>query len=352
MIIKKFGHKLLVYFEKGVNMFPKETAYIIANFGGPRNLTEIRPFLETLLTDPDVIRTKWPKFMQEWLFKKIAKRRAKKIQKDYKKIGGKSPIFQDTENLAYALSEKLDKKVLTFHRYLPTTHQNFIDEVNQLKVDEIKIFPMFPQFSYATTGSIARFFSKHFEEQTLRKMRWIKSYPGSSHFINSYQKKIEGLFLEKDLKQDETMLLFSAHGVPEEFITSGDIYESECQISFQRIMQKFPYVLGKLSFQSKFGKGEWIKPYTEKVCHSIDDLSQGRKNIIIVPLSFTSDHIETLYEIEYEYVPILRNKGYQVYRCPALNLDPNWISSIYELLKSDDLLTNPMLIRKPLKEKN
>lgn len=332
-------------------MFQKKYAYIIANFGGPRSLDEIRPFLTCLLTDPDVIRTKLPKPFQNYLFRRIAKKRAKKIQKDYKKIGGKSPIFQDTESVAFSLSQKIDSPVIAFHRYLLDTHPSFIAKINQLEVDEIRIFPMFPQFSYATTGSIARFFSRHFDEAILKKMRWIKSYPAHSYFVDNLQTKIKEVLSTHHLKEDETLLLFSAHGIPQEFVDTGDIYESECQLSFEAVMNKFPYALGKLAYQSKFGPKQWLTPYTEDLCKQMKEHAQGRKNIVIIPLSFTSDHIETLYEIEHLYMPILKELDYRIFRCPALNQDAKWIDSISEILKESNLMANQMLIRKPLKEK-
>jgi protoporphyrin/coproporphyrin ferrochelatase len=332
-------------------MHQKKISYVIVNFGGPRNLKEIRPFLETLLTDQDVIRTKLPQFLQKFIFKKIARNRAKKIQKDYIKIGGKSPIFFDTENIAYLVSQRLDAKVLTYHRYLTDTHQKFLEEINNINTDEIHIFPMFPQFSYATTGSIARFFNQNLSESILNKVRWIKSYPGHTSFIQAYTNKIQDLILEHQLNPNETILFFSSHGIQKNLVQTGDIYESECQISFNKIMHNFPYLLGKMGFQSKFGPGEWIQPYTEDMCYQVDEWSQGRKNIIIIPLSFTSDHIETLFEIEHLYLPILKSKKYNVFRCPALNQGSTWIDSIIEILKETNLMTNQMLIRRPLKEK-
>jgi len=332
-------------------MYQKKVAYAIVNFGGPRSLKEIRPFLEALLTDPDVIRTNLFGFVQKYLFKKIAKKRAKKIQKDYIKIGGKSPIFFDTEQIAYLLSQELDAKVITFHRYLTDTHEKFLEEINRLDADEIIIFPMFPQFSYATTGSIARFFSLNLKEDILKKIRWIKSYPGNNYFIKAYTEKINRIIQENHLNIDETVLFFSSHGIPKDFVQTGDLYESECEISFMKIMKNFPYLLGKLGYQSKFGPGEWLRPYTEDLCNQADEWTQGRKNIIIIPLSFTSDHIETLFEIESQYVPILKHKRYNVFRCPALNQDSTWIEAILEILKETNLMNNQMLIRRSFQEK-
>lgn len=312
---------------------------IIVNFGGPRSLEEIAPFLRTLLNDRDVIRGRLPNFLHRWLFTRVAHKRAKKIASDYEFIGGKSPIFEDTEAIAKEVG------ALTFHRYLPATHADSLDAIQKMTGEEIRLFPMFPQFSYATTGSIARFFSQNLPSDKVLKMRWIKSYAAHPAYIRCMQNTL-GEFLEtKKLAQEETVLLFSAHGLPEEFIETGDIYKTECQLSFDAIRREFPKALSRLSFQSKFGPGEWIKPYTNVLCEEIDSWNEGRKNVVIVPLSFTSDHIETLYEIEALYLPVLREKGLMAFRCPALNRRLDWISAIREICQDNTLLvSNRMLI--------
>lgn len=310
---------------------------VLVNFGGPRFLSEISPFLQELLTDPDVIRTKFPLFFQKWLFRRIAKKRALKVCHDYVQIGGKSPIYFDTEEIGKKL------EAIPFHRYLPATHEQTLAKIESIEAEEISVLPLFPQFCYATTGSIARFFSKRLSKKTVRKLRWIKSYAAHPAFIRSYQRRISDFLLEHDLKHPA--LLFSAHGVPQSFVDEGDPYESECRSSFEKVMEGFPDALGKLSYQSRFGPEEWIKPYTNEVCEEAARWCEGR-DIVIVPITFTSDHIETLFEIEALYLPLIRSQGLKAYRCPALNLEPYWIESLSEILKINPIHTNEMLIRK------
>src|SRR5690242_5625884 len=138
-----------------------KTALVLVNFGGPRSLDEIGSFLTELLTDQDVIRTFFPRFFEKWFFKKVAIARVSKIAKDYELIGGKSPLFQDTEFLAEKLREKTNLPVITFHRYLPATHAEFFDTIRSIEADKLVVMPLYPQFSYSTTGSIARFFDEH-----------------------------------------------------------------------------------------------------------------------------------------------------------------------------------------------
>ena len=147
------------------------------------------------------------------------------------------------------------------------------------------------------------------------------------------------------LIQEETILLFSAHGLPKKFITTGDIYQRECQSSFELLKKRFPKAVSQLSYQSQFGKEEWIQPYTADVCEHISQWGKGRKNVVVVPLSFTTDHIETLYEIEQLYLPILRKAGMDAYRCPALNQREDWIASIAQIFKESNVWSNSNLIR-------
>ncbi len=319
---------------------------LLVNFGGPRTLSEIGSFLISLLTDQDVIRTKLPKPIHRWLFTWIARKRASKIVKDYEGIGGGSPIYADTENLAKLLSKKTNTPVLTFHRYLPRTHAESLAAIEAVTSDQILVIPLFPQFSFATTGSIARFFSHHLTPTTLNKLQWIKSYAEHEAFIRSHIQQIQTFLAEKNIEQTDLILLFSSHGLPKSFITQGDIYLKECTDSFNLISQAFPQVLSRLSFQSKFGPGEWIKPYTDEVCENILTWNQGRKQIVVIPLSFTSDHIETLYEIQDLYLPVLEKHGLTAHRCPALNLAPHWIENLAQITKTNTLHNTQDLIRK------
>lgn len=319
--------------------------YLLVNFGGPRSHSEIAPFLTELLCDRDVIRTPLPSYLHNWIFSNIARKRAKKIRHDYDLIGGKSPIFFDTEELAARISEKFAKPILTFHRYLPDTHEESLSKITASNASTIRVLPLFPQFTYATTGSIARFFSKKLPSTTLEKLKWIRSYPTHLAFVSSYQKKIQNFLSLHNLAEQETILLFSSHGVPKKYIDKGDSYQNECEKSYFAIMAAFPQILSRLSYQSKFGPGEWIRPYTNEVCSDILSWNQGRKQVVFVPLSFPSDHIETLFEIEYQYLPLIREKGLLAYRCPALNLEPYWIEGIANLFLESPTVKNQYLIR-------
>jgi len=323
----------------------QDVTYLIVNFGGPRTLKEVEPFLKALLTDKEVIRTKFPQVFHNILFGRVAKKRAKIVSEDYCKIGGGSPIWTDTEFVADALRHKLKAPVLTFHRYLPSTHAAFIEEILALESPEICVFPMFPQFTYATTGSIARFFCKHFPPKTIQKFKWVKSYPTHPAFIESTTQAIRDFLTLTGLKEEEVFFLFSAHGLPQLFIDQGDLYQYECKSSFDHVMKFFPAAEGLLCYQSKFGPGEWLKPYTVDICQNILNFAKERKYCVFVPISFTSDHVETLFEIEEQYMPLISKAGLHPFRVPALNRRPYWINAIPQILADSTPCTNSMLIR-------
>lgn len=316
------------------------TAYILANFGGPRSLEEIEPFLCELLCDQDVVRTPLPKALHRYFFTKVAQKRALRIAPDYQKIGGRSPLFDDTEQIASFLRLNLGAPVLAFHRYLPATHKPFLEAIRALEGSPITVFPLFPQFSYATSGSIARFFQKY---GLGKQLAWIPSYPDHPLYLKAMYRLIQEA-LPPFSQEEELFLLFSAHGLPVKFVRRGDPYQSECLRSFNALSKLFPKAATYLAYQSKFGRGQWLEPSTEEICHR-KELWKG-KTVAIVPLSFTSDHLETLYEIEHLYLPIIRSLGGKALRIPALSLNQDWLEATCSLIQSPPgLVPNNRLVR-------
>lgn len=316
---------------------------ILANFGGPRSLQEIPEFLTTLLTDEDVIRSPFPRFFEKWFFKRMALKRAQTIAHDYSLIGGKSPIFDDTEKLAQELRARLDLPVVTFHRYLPQTHDDFLQQIEASSAEEFLVLPLYPQFSYATTGSIARFFDARVKKAS--RFRWIKSYGIHESYIEAMQRCISDFLASENLDPKDVVLFFSPHGIPQDFVDQGDPYERECHLSFDAIKEAFPESHSLMAFQSKFGPGEWLRPYTSELCEIPLTWNHGRKNVVFIPLSFTSDHIETLFEVEHQYLPPIRKAGLHAYRCPALNHRIDWIKSLCTIAQDPHHFSNRALIR-------
>lgn len=318
--------------------------YILVNFGGPRSLKEVSSFLQELLTDQDIIDTGWPAWWHRLFFSWVAKKRAKKVVHDYALIGGRSPIYEDTEAIATQLSSKLGKPVIPFHRYLRQTHKGFLKEVScYWKGDEVRVLPMFPQFSYTTTGSVARWFSQHLPRGCVEQLRWVRSYPEHVAFVGAFQRGIQECLENYNCNEEETLFLYSAHGLPLRYVQQGDPYREECVASFEAIAKGFPKGSHQLCYQSLFGKEEWLRPYMADFCAA---LPMGvYQNVMVVPLSFTSDHIETLFEIEQQYLPVLKERKVMAIRCPALNQREDWIEGLVEILKTGEWIRNEKLYR-------
>lgn len=315
---------------------------IIVNFGGPRNLAEVEPFLISLLTDLDVIRTPFPSWIQKPFFRSIAKKRAKRVSQEYAEIGGKSPIFEDTEWVVEELRKTLQVPVLGFHRYLESTHPLFLEQLYSFKEKEWVVFPLFPQFSYVTAGSVARWFKDHIEKNFLSRMQWVSSYPTDPEYIRAFSHVIEKTIQENSLR--DATLLFSAHGLPVQYIKEGDPYQIECEASYQALSNLFPSHPNMLAYQSQFGRAKWLEPSTRYVCEHPDNFLDKERPVLFIPLSFSSDHIETLFEVE-GYRQQLIEAGFTAYRCPALGREPKWLEAIEKMIQSSSLVKNQSLIR-------
>ena len=167
----------------------------------------------------------------------------------------------------------------------------------------------------------------------------------SCSYIAAFQQTIREALQEEGWSDEETTLLFSPHGLPEKFVAQGDPYAKECELSLRAITAAFPKAGSLLSYQSKFGRGEWLRPYTDELCKEIQAHVRNCKNVLVIPLSFTSDHIETLFEVERLYLPLLRAQGMQARRCPALNRRDDWVDAIVQILQMRKCVTNEELIR-------
>lgn len=326
----------------------EKTGCILVNFGGPRSQEEIAPFLKELLCDRDVVRTNFFPFFHQWFFSRIAERRAKKIHEEYLSMGGGSPIFSTTEALKETLTKEWKIPILSFHRYIPSLHASFVHEVieSSKNIDKWRVIPLFPQFSFVTTGSCARFFGDHLPQNILNRMEWVQSYPNHALFIKAWETQIKKHLIEVKKEEKETLFLHTAHGVPIKCIESGDIYEKECQKTFFALSACFPESKHLLCYQSKFGKDPWLTPSTEDISKNIQKYTEGKSHVVFLPFTFTSDHIETLVEIEKQYIPLITDSGFSSSRVPCFTQEETFCNTLLSLFKDSSSITTEMLIRK------
>jgi protoporphyrin/coproporphyrin ferrochelatase len=303
---------------------------ILCNLGGPTSLDEVEPFLLDLLGDPNVIRL--PFFLkpfQQTLAKFIVKRRLPHSQKLYREIGGRSPLVALTKLQAAQLEQKTGLKTFILMACgKPGTNQlkEQLASYGQL-FEQAIILPLFPQYSTTTSKSsleqATAFFSKNYPAVQLKT---IISFPKHSKFVAAWVERIQNKLRRI---QGPVKLIFSAHGIPQSYVDSGDPYPQELKAGVSAIMQNFPKHEHILCFQSKFGRAKWLEPSTERVLHNLPTGSQA----LIVPISFVSDHVETIHEIGIEFAELAKERGIKLYRTPGLNSSGLFIECLSELVQ-------------------
>ncbi len=310
----------------------EKTAVILLQMGGPDSLDAVEPFLRNLFSDRDIIRL-GPAFLQPVLARWIARRRAPKVEEQYEMIGGKSPIREFTAAQATALEERLGDgfRCFTAMRYWRPSTIEALAAVKKAGISRIVALPLYPHYSRATTGSSINELQRVLD---LAEAGFSVSFIKGFHDHPLYIKSVAGTVSEGLAgfpPGEEVTLLFSAHSLPVSFIESGDPYLSQVEETVRLVMEGFPGIRHELAFQSKAGPVKWLEPSTEE---SIARLAEsGCRNLLVVPISFVCDHIETLYEIDITYTALARERGIVNFRrAPSLNTDPLFIECLAELV--------------------
>ncbi|MBW4649504.1 MAG: ferrochelatase [Kastovskya adunca ATA6-11-RM4] len=312
---------------------------LLLNLGGPDELEDVRPFLYNLFSDPEIIRLpfSWLQSPLAWL---ISTLRAKKSQENYRQIGGGSPLRQVTEAQAQALQEQLQTKgqevnVYIGMRYWHPYTEEAIARIKRDGIEQLVILPLYPQFSISTSGSSFRLLEQLWQEDPkLSKIEYtvIPSWYQQTEYLQAMA-ELMAAELEQFPNPDSVHIFFSAHGVPISYVTeAGDPYQQEIEDCTALIMQTLnrpnPHTL---AYQSRVGPVEWLKPYTEDALKELGE--QGVHDLLVVPISFVSEHIETLQEIDIEYRELAEESGiHNFHRVPALNTHPTFIDSLANLV--------------------
>lgn len=308
----------------------KITGVLLLNLGGPEKIEDVEPFLYNLFSDRQIIRL-GPSFLQKPIARMIARRRAPKSSINYEKIGGSSPIRRITELQAKAIENSLADKgnfmVRSCMRYWHPYADEAVRELVNGGVSEVIALPLYPHYSIATTGS-----SITDLHQTLRKypslsVKEIRSWPDQPAYIKCLAQRIlEGISL---FDSEQVEVVYSAHSLPKKFIDEGDPYVDETMMTIQAVEQ-ITGRKGRLCFQSRSGPVEWQGPSTPDMLAEL--AVEGCKKILMVPISFVSDHVETLYEIDMLYKDMAKEMGMRLESTRALNDDPEFIEGLATLV--------------------
>ncbi|MBU0730196.1 MAG: ferrochelatase [Proteobacteria bacterium] len=307
---------------------------VLLNLGGPERLEEVEPFLFNLFSDRKIIRLSPFAFLQKFIARKIARKRAPKSAQAYKLIGGGSPLNRITGEQGKALEVSLAEhgvfKVGMAMRYWKPYAGEILADFAGQGIHRIIALTLYPHYSKATTGSsiddlmgVAAGFKEPFEIST------VESYPDHQGYVKALAGTIgEGI---RRFGGEKFQVVYSAHSLPVNFIKEGDPYVDHL-VKTIRAVEKSTNLTGKLCYQSRSGPVEWLSPSTPEMLEAL--AAEGCSNVLMVPISFVSDHVETLYEIDMLYKDQARDLGIRLERTESLNTNPVFINALKDLVLS------------------
>lgn len=308
----------------------KKTAIIMFNLGGPDKLSAVKPFLFNLFYDSAIISL--PNPLRFLLAKFIAWRRQPKATKIYSQLSKASPILKETKAQAKALEKLSGHKVFVCMRYWHPMSKEVVEEVKKYHPDEVILLPLYPQFSTTTTKSSLKDWNDQAAKQGLKvSTKTICCYPTAPDFVNSYLGLLKKEY-KKAEKLGEVRILFSAHGIPQNRIVDGDPYEFQVKQTAESIMRAFKKVDYSICYQSKVGPLKWLEPSTET---EIIRAARDGKVIVLVPISFVSEHSETLVELDIIYKNLAKEHNALGYFRVATNqTDKHFIQALQDLCQA------------------
>jgi ferrochelatase len=318
----------------------EKVGVLLLNLGGPDTLDDVQPFLYNLFADPDIINLPdMMKWFQKPLAMMISHYRVEKSREAYASIGGGSPQRKITEAQGRALEEALKErgvnaKAYVGMRYWAPFTSDALAAMKRDGIERLVVLPLYPQFSISTSGSSLRELETlEAAEPALRLPKaTIQEWYNRPGYINALAKLIAAKCDLYHSDRTKPRVFFSAHGVPERYVhVLNDPYQRQIEETVSLVMARLKE-MGytndhTLAYQSKVGPVTWLQPYTED---AIEDLAaQGEKALVVVPISFVSEHIETLEEIDMEYAEVAKEAGITWWeRVPALGTDPTFIKDL------------------------
>ena len=310
------------------------TSVLLLQMGGPDSLEAVKPFLRNLFSDRDIIRI-GPAFIQPLIARFIARRRSKKVSEYYSLIGGKSPLRELTGKQAIELEKVLGVGYRCFvaMRYWKPDTAEALEAIRREDISHIIALSLYPHYSRATSGSsfneLARAQARYPDQFEITHVRQFHDHP---LYIAALVEKIDQA-LAGFGDQSAVQLIFTAHGLPQSFIDSGDPYLDQIRATVGLVMARFKSISHHLAFQSRAGPVKWLEPSTGDTIREL--ARSGSKHLLMVPISFVSDHIETLHEIDIQYRDEALNLGIIDFRrVESLNTSPLFINCLADLVKA------------------
>jgi protoporphyrin/coproporphyrin ferrochelatase len=288
-------------------------AVVLFNLGGPDSLAAVRPFLFNLFRDPAIIQL--PAIARYPLATLISRGREKTAQANYAVMGGRSPLLPETEAQARALEAELraqkpdvETRVFIAMRYWKPFAKDTAAEVAAFAPDEIVLLPLYPQYSTTTTASSLKDWGAVYKGAG--RSRAVCCYPTARGLALAHAQAIRGTW-EAGGRPPNVRLIFSAHGLPQKVVDAGDPYRAQIMASAQAVallVREFDD--WEVAFQSRVGRLKWLEPSTEE---AIREAAKDGKGVLIAPIAFVSEHVETLVELDREYAELARSLGMTTY---------------------------------------
>lgn len=306
-------------------------AVVLMNLGGPDSPAAVRPFLFNLFSDPAIINLPAPlRLPLAWL---IARRRSAVAADIYDHLGGSSPLLANTEAQARALEAALGDGYRCFvaMRYWHPLTAAAVREVKAWQPDEVVSLPLYPQYSTTTTGSSLAAWRSETRKQGLAcPMREIAEFPVLPGFIAALAAAIDEAL--RQLPDTEVRLLLSAHGLPMKIVRRGDPYPGRIAQTAAALVAALgrPGLDWCICYQSRVGPLAWLGPTTDD---EIRRAGRDKVAVVVAPISFVSEHSETLVELDRDYRRLAEASGVPAYRrVPTVGTDPRFIAGLAELL--------------------
>jgi protoporphyrin/coproporphyrin ferrochelatase len=307
---------------------------VLFQLGGPDTLEAIEPFLFNLFCDPDIIDFPFARIGRKPLAKLISSTRARKVQHHYATIGGGSPIRRFTEQQAQALQLRLtesglDARCFVAMRYWHPFTAQAVEQVGAARCDEVVLLPLYPHYSSTTTGSSLNEWSRRFRGDI--PAHRIETFYRHELYLQALVEKIDEA-LARFADPEHPEIVFSAHSVPVAVIEKGDPYQQQIEETVELLMRRGGWANGyRLCYQSKVGASKWLQPSLHT---ALRELSAAKRcEVCIVPISFVSDHVETLGEIDHEARAEAARLGIERFEMTSgLNDSPTFIAALADLV--------------------
>ena len=307
---------------------------VLFQLGGPDTLEAIQPFLFNLFCDPDIIDFPFARIGRRPLAKLISSTRAKKVQHHYSVIGGGSPIRRFTETQACALEANLQSlgvnaRCFVAMRYWHPFTAEAVAQLQAAHCDEIVLLPLYPHYSSTTVGSSLNEWNRHYRGDAT--VHLVKSFYNDEGYLEALIEKIEET-LDRFPASRCPEIVFSAHSLPQSIIDKGDPYQGQIEETVQLLMERGGWPnRHRLCYQSKVGASKWLQPSLHRTLRDL--ATEHVRDVCIVPVSFVSDHVETLGEIDHEAREEAAGLGFRQFEMTAgLNDSPKFISALAHLV--------------------